>query len=78
MSLIWIVSIVTIFIVLEAVMYARFKKNKKFSEVLNIVAFLICAWMVTDSSTFIMWLGGVLLVVAIILDMHRRQINRLD
>ena len=64
---------VILFVLLEYLIHISFIDHKKISEIINIFTFLLCAFWITGSSVVLSVLGGLLMVIAILLDFYRRK-----
>ncbi|WP_333607003.1 hypothetical protein [Arsukibacterium sp.] len=73
MSFEWYLFLLFIFVLLEFLKYYSFARWKKLSEILNIFTFLTGAWLLTDDSFFIVLTGVILLSLAFIADLYRRN-----
>lgn len=73
MMWLWLIGGVLLFIFIEVATQLSFAKRRKVSELLNIVAFLLAAWLLTEDEMVVSVLGWILLGVAILLDVARRN-----
>lgn len=73
MMWLWLIGGVLLFILIEVATQLSFAKRRKVSELLNIVAFLLAAWLLTEDEVVVSVLGWILLGVAILLDVVRRK-----
>lgn len=71
--LLWLFLSILIFVVIEVFIHIFFQRKRKFSEVLSIVLFLFCSWMVTEKNSAFIYLGVVFFILAICLDLYRRK-----
>ena len=62
------------FFLFEFFIHLSFRKYRKLSELLSIVVFLFCAWLLTENDIVISIFGGILLAIAMLSDLYRRKL----
>lgn len=74
MNWFFVLGSLVLFLALECLAHMLFTKNRKISEALSIITFLLCAWLITDEYLWMKIVGVVLIVIAIFADLYRRQV----
>jgi hypothetical protein len=73
MNWLWILLSIIVFFAVELLIYFNFHKNRKISEILSIVIFLISAFLVVNDKAEIYIIGGILMCLALYLDFKRNE-----
>ena len=75
MNWIFLLGSLVLFLTLEYLVHLFFTRNRKASEALSIVLFLLWAWLITDEYLWVNIVGVVLIAIASLADLYRRKVR---